>query len=92
MHFLVKAENGGLFTFLFCFFSLLSPHSKYAKYMENHSVEAVQNVYKRACMMHLPKKPTVHLLWAAFEEQQGKSEYGSLAATDFTVQTGFLCF
>uniref|UniRef100_A0A8C9S5P2 Pre-mRNA-processing factor 39 n=1 Tax=Scleropages formosus TaxID=113540 RepID=A0A8C9S5P2_SCLFO len=47
---------------------------KYAKYMENHSIEAVRNVFKRACMIHLPKKPTVHLLWAAFEEQQGNIE------------------
>ncbi|XP_069749965.1 pre-mRNA-processing factor 39-like isoform X2 [Narcine bancroftii] len=44
---------------------------KYAKYLENHSVEAVRNVFQRACMVHLPKKPTLHLLWAAFEEQQG---------------------
>ncbi|KAJ8288795.1 hypothetical protein COCON_G00014540 [Conger conger] len=44
---------------------------KYAKYMENHSTDAVQHVYKRACTTHLPKKPTIHLLWAAFEEQQG---------------------
>ncbi|XP_032871270.1 pre-mRNA-processing factor 39-like [Amblyraja radiata] len=44
---------------------------KYAKYLEHHSVEAVRNVFQRACMVHLPKKPTLHLLWAAFEEQQG---------------------
>ncbi|KAL4613122.1 pre-mRNA-processing factor 39 [Arapaima gigas] len=47
---------------------------KYAKYMENHSIEAVRHVFKRACMIHLPKKPTVHLLWGAFEEQQGNIE------------------
>ncbi|KAJ8290503.1 hypothetical protein GJAV_G00013720 [Gymnothorax javanicus] len=46
----------------------------YAKYMENHSTEAVRHVYKRACVMHLPSKPTVHLLWAAFEEQQGNTD------------------
>uniref|UniRef100_UPI00398E3FB0 pre-mRNA-processing factor 39-like isoform X1 n=1 Tax=Pristiophorus japonicus TaxID=55135 RepID=UPI00398E3FB0 len=44
---------------------------KYAKYLESHSVEGVRNVFQRACMVHLPKKPTLHLLWAAFEEQQG---------------------
>ncbi|XP_064185347.1 pre-mRNA-processing factor 39-like [Anguilla rostrata] len=44
---------------------------KYAKYMEIHSTEAVRHVYKRASLTHLPKKPTLHLLWAAFEEQQG---------------------
>ncbi|XP_048831551.1 pre-mRNA-processing factor 39-like isoform X1 [Brienomyrus brachyistius] len=47
---------------------------KYAKYMENHSIEGVRNVFKRACMIHLPKKPTIHLLWGAFEEQQGNIE------------------
>lgn len=41
--------------------------------MENHSIEGVRHVYSRACTIHLPKKPMVHMLWAAFEEQQGKS-------------------
>uniref|UniRef100_A0A8D1A5B3 Pre-mRNA processing factor 39 n=1 Tax=Sus scrofa TaxID=9823 RepID=A0A8D1A5B3_PIG len=44
---------------------------KYAKYMENHSIEGVRHVFSRACTIHLPKKPMVHMLWAAFEEQQG---------------------
>ncbi|NXY16783.1 PRP39 factor, partial [Atrichornis clamosus] len=47
---------------------------KYAKYMENHSMEGVRHVYSRACTIHLPKKPMVHMLWAAFEEQQGNIE------------------
>ncbi|NWI56163.1 PRP39 factor, partial [Calyptomena viridis] len=47
---------------------------KYAKYMENHSIEGVRHVYSRACTIHLPKKPMVHMLWAAFEEQQGNVE------------------
>ncbi|KAI7799722.1 pre-mRNA-processing factor 39 [Triplophysa rosa] len=44
---------------------------KYAKYLESYSVEGVRHIYKKACTIHMPKKPTVHLLWAAFEEQQG---------------------
>ncbi|KAL2082145.1 hypothetical protein ACEWY4_021963 [Coilia grayii] len=44
---------------------------KYAKYLEGYSIEGVRHVYKKACTIHLPKKPAVHLLWAAFEEQQG---------------------
>ncbi|NXE98520.1 PRP39 factor, partial [Menura novaehollandiae] len=48
---------------------------KYAKYMENHSMEGVRHVYSRACTIHLPKKPMVHMLWAAFEEQQGKGPW-----------------
>ncbi|XP_051500283.1 pre-mRNA-processing factor 39-like [Myxocyprinus asiaticus] len=44
---------------------------KYAKYLEGYSTEGVRHIYKKACSIHLPKKPAVHLLWAAFEEQQG---------------------
>ncbi|XP_051730209.1 pre-mRNA-processing factor 39 [Ctenopharyngodon idella] len=44
---------------------------KYAKYLESYSTEGVRHIYKKACTIHLPKKPAVHLLWAAFEEQQG---------------------
>ncbi|XP_016304317.1 pre-mRNA-processing factor 39-like isoform X2 [Sinocyclocheilus anshuiensis] len=47
---------------------------KYAKYLESYSVEGVRHIFKKACSIHLPKKPTVHLLWAAFEEQQGDIE------------------
>ena len=44
---------------------------QYANYLEPHSSEGVRNVYKRACTVHLPKKPSIHLNWAAFEEKQG---------------------
>jgi len=44
---------------------------KYASYMEAHSTEGVRIVYQRACTIHLPKKPSIHLAWSAFEEQQG---------------------
>ncbi|KAK3092313.1 hypothetical protein FSP39_001188, partial [Pinctada imbricata] len=47
---------------------------KYAKYMEDHSLDAVRSVYMRACKIHLPKKPYIHLAWAAFEERQGHRE------------------
>ncbi|XP_040188805.1 pre-mRNA-processing factor 39 isoform X2 [Rana temporaria] len=47
---------------------------KYAKYMERHSAEGARHVYTRACSIHLRKKPLAHLLWAAFEEQQGNIE------------------
>lgn len=45
---------------------------KYAKYLEGYSTDGVRHVYKKACTTHLPRKPTIHLLWAAFEEQQGE--------------------
>ncbi|KAL7388651.1 hypothetical protein ABVT39_018591 [Epinephelus coioides] len=47
---------------------------KYAKYLEGYSTDGVRHVYKKACTIHLPKKPAIHLLWAAFEEQQGNVE------------------
>ncbi|KAK7483566.1 hypothetical protein BaRGS_00025240 [Batillaria attramentaria] len=46
----------------------------YAKYLEQHSIEGVRNVYRRACEIHLPKKPYIHLAWAAFEERQGNNK------------------
>ncbi|XP_030260886.1 pre-mRNA-processing factor 39 isoform X2 [Sparus aurata] len=48
--------------------------TKYAKYIEGYSTDGVRHVYKKACTIHLPKKPAIHLLWAAFEEQQGNVE------------------
>ncbi|XP_060947044.1 pre-mRNA-processing factor 39 [Limanda limanda] len=48
--------------------------TKYAKYVESYSTECVRHVYKKACNIHLAKKPAIHLLWAAFEEQQGNVE------------------
>lgn len=42
------------------------------KLSEEQSLEAVRNVYKRACTIHLPKKPYIHMAWAAFEERHGK--------------------
>ena len=44
---------------------------QYADYMIGHSIDGVRNVFRRACEVHLPKKPSIHLAWAAFEEKQG---------------------
>ncbi|CAH3175546.1 unnamed protein product, partial [Porites evermanni] len=46
---------------------------RFATYMEGHSVEKCRHVYERACTIHLPRKPSIHLAWAAFEEQQGNA-------------------
>lgn len=35
----------------------------------------MRHIYKKACITHLPRKPAIHLLWAAFEEQQGECEH-----------------
>lgn len=42
------------------------PHAKYAWQ------EGVRDVYKRACIVHCPKKHIIRLQWAAFEEELGK--------------------
>ncbi|XP_064621986.1 pre-mRNA-processing factor 39-like [Lineus longissimus] len=47
---------------------------KYARYLEKHSIDGVRNVFRRACTIHLPKKPNIHLAWAAFEERNGNTE------------------
>lgn len=45
---------------------------KYAKFQEeSKNMEAAREVYSRACTIHLPKKPGIHLTWAGFEERQG---------------------
>lgn len=50
---------------------------RFASYMEAHDVEACRHVYERACTIHLPRKPSIHLAWAAFEEQQGNAAKAS---------------
>ncbi|XP_063800916.1 pre-mRNA-processing factor 39-like isoform X2 [Pseudophryne corroboree] len=44
----------------------------YARYMENYSIEFARSIYERACLIHLPKKVTLHLRWAEFEEKHGR--------------------
>ncbi|XP_076099638.1 pre-mRNA-processing factor 39-like isoform X1 [Mytilus galloprovincialis] len=60
---------------------------KYAKYMEDHSLDAVRTVYSRACKIHLPKKPYIHMAWASFEERQGNYDgaYDVLATLEKSV-------
>lgn len=33
--------------------------------------ETVRDIYKRACIIHCPKKPIIRLQWAAYEEELG---------------------
>ncbi|MBN3289366.1 PRP39 factor, partial [Polypterus senegalus] len=47
---------------------------KYTKYMEKLSEEGTRNVFQRACEVHLPRRPNIHLLWATFEEQHGNRQ------------------
>ncbi|XP_017263738.1 pre-mRNA-processing factor 39 isoform X2 [Kryptolebias marmoratus] len=44
---------------------------RYVQYLEPHSVDEARAVYKRACEIHLPNKPNIHMQWATFEERHG---------------------
>nr|CAB3265189.1 pre-mRNA-processing factor 39-like [Phallusia mammillata] len=46
---------------------------KYAKYMNKFDPDQARAVYKRACETHLPKKPNIHMQWAAHEELNGNT-------------------
>ncbi|XP_066845427.1 LOW QUALITY PROTEIN: pre-mRNA-processing factor 39-like [Anser cygnoides] len=50
------------------------PPAHYTKYLEGHTVAGARSVFQRACGYHLPRKPNIHLLWAAFEEKQGNPD------------------
>ncbi|XP_037085109.1 pre-mRNA-processing factor 39-like isoform X2 [Pollicipes pollicipes] len=53
---------------------------KYIRYLESQDPvdpDLIRSVYERACWTHLPKKPTIHMLWATFEEKQGDLERAS---------------
>ncbi|XP_030621363.1 pre-mRNA-processing factor 39 [Chanos chanos] len=45
--------------------------TKYVRYLEPQSLEEARSVFRRACEIHLPHKPSVHLQWATFEERHG---------------------
>lgn len=50
--------------------------SKMIQYLESQPTEPeiiqkTREVYERACTIHHPEKPSLHLLWSAFEEQLG---------------------
>ncbi|KAL0116599.1 hypothetical protein PUN28_009913 [Cardiocondyla obscurior] len=47
---------------------------RYLESLKGDSTEKIRDVYSRACMVHHPKKPNLHLQWAIFEEGQGNFE------------------
>ena len=46
---------------------------QFAEYCEKIDLVMARDVFSRACSIHLSKKPSMHLAWAAFEERQGPS-------------------
>ncbi|XP_015240131.1 PREDICTED: pre-mRNA-processing factor 39-like [Cyprinodon variegatus] len=45
--------------------------TRYIQYLEPQSVDEARAVYRRACEVHLPNKPNIHMQWATFEERHG---------------------
>jgi len=45
---------------------------QFAEYCEKIDLSMARDVFSRACSVHLSKKPSMHLAWAAFEERQGQ--------------------
>ena len=51
---------------------------KYVKYLQSKpekDVTRLRDVFKRACTIHHRSKPWINLLWAAFEESEGKPSW-----------------
>ncbi|KYM79991.1 Pre-mRNA-processing factor 39 [Atta colombica] len=47
---------------------------RYLESLKGDNTEKIRDVYSRACMVHHPKKPNLHLQWAIFEEGQDNFE------------------
>uniref|UniRef100_A0A8C7Z2A4 Si:ch211-114c17.1 n=1 Tax=Oryzias sinensis TaxID=183150 RepID=A0A8C7Z2A4_9TELE len=45
--------------------------TRYIRYLEPQSAEEARAVYRRACQIHLPQRPNIHMQWATFEERHG---------------------
>ncbi|CAG09750.1 unnamed protein product, partial [Tetraodon nigroviridis] len=43
--------------------------TRYARYLESHNVEEARAVFKRACEIHLTRRPNICMQWATFEER-----------------------
>jgi hypothetical protein len=61
-------------TFISLFLQVLFFCVQYARYLEQRGAgeyDAAREVYRRACTIHLSRKPNPHLAWSAFEEKLG---------------------
>lgn len=48
---------------------------QYTRYLESQTVEEARAVFKRACEIHLPRRPNIYMQWATFEERHGMTEH-----------------
>nr|XP_039271268.1 pre-mRNA-processing factor 39-like [Styela clava] len=55
---------------------------KYARYLMKSDSSRARDVYRRACQIHLPKKPNIHLHWATFEELEGHHDVAAKILED----------
>lgn len=44
---------------------------RFLESVKGENEDKIRDVYTRACTVHHPKKPNLHLQWATFEESQG---------------------
>ncbi|XP_016845226.1 pre-mRNA-processing factor 39 isoform X5 [Nasonia vitripennis] len=44
---------------------------RFLESVKGENADKIRDVYTRACTVHHPKKPNLHLQWATFEESQG---------------------
>lgn len=59
--------------FLNCVILIVSFFLQYIRYLESlkaENIDKIRDVYARACKVHHPKKPNLHMQWATFEESQ----------------------
>ncbi|XP_075223787.1 pre-mRNA-processing factor 39-like isoform X3 [Lycorma delicatula] len=47
---------------------------RYLEELPGTNIDKIRDVYERACTIHHPKKPNLHLYWAVYEESQGNAE------------------
>lgn len=51
---------------------------QYTQYLESQSsVEEARAVFKRACEIHLTRRPNIYMQWATFEERNGTTKHST---------------
>lgn len=53
---------------------------QYTQYLESYNVEEARAVFKRACEIHLTRRPNICMQWATFEERHGRTRHSSSGA------------
>lgn len=48
---------------------------QYTQYLESQNVEEARAIFKRACEIHLMRRPNIYMQWATFEERHGMTKH-----------------